>query len=607
MNVATLALLLLPLAPLAAQDTPARPAKAAEGFEHVLPADAFGFVGVADVDALCAGMRASAMGQWWLDPANAAIRTALAQQAEAFGSQIKGELGVNPLDVLGLVHGRVALELSGSIRPDLDLEVPEGLCISLLADTGSDRDAVEKIVTALTGKLSGQKDVVQKSTTVGSTDVSVFESTQNERVDSRLQVAFHGDTLVVTVSFPPVAHDPMERVLAGLDGEPGDALAAAPKFRDSLAARSGGVQVWVDGGAIAATVKTVMDAEIANDLNEEDHDAGHEAELGLLKNLGLFDVGVLSASMTWSAAGTRTDARLDWAGEGWIPSFLRLLLGPGAESLFSAVPAGCLSASAGKAEFAAIFDEAMKALVKSGAIQPSDATDFLAQSEQELGFNLRDDLLDALDGRVAFVTCKVPPEERFPMSAGDPQNVVLMLGLKDGAHVNTLVEGVLKKTGLAAARQRTEFQGFELFNVPIMPGVGVNYALLPDLAVLSSSSTLVQDVLRRKAGGADLPVLSADADYKARRAQISGQPGIVDYSNSAESMKSMLGLLDVAKAELKSEAEHARPDNPVGLFASFLVALPPFDKAVIDAHFKGATVVAAGADAGGFTMQSTSP
>jgi hypothetical protein len=604
MNVARLALLLLPLAPLAAQDTPAKPA---EGFEHVLPADTLGFVGVADLEGLEAGLHASATGQWWMDPANAPVREALSRQLDTLDEQLSGALGVNPIELLGELHGRVALAAVGQFAPDKH-DHPLGLTLALLADTGADRDAAEKLVGALTSKLAKQDQVVSKTATVGETEVDVFEIVNKDgAAQTRFQFAFHGETLVATLSFLPVAHDPMEQVLNGLDGEPGDALASAPKFHNSLAAKAGGVQVWVDLGAIAAIGKAVIEAERAADTENQFGDDHYGKELELQQNLGLYDVGVLSASATWSAAGARTDARLDWAGDGWIPSFARLLLGPGAESLFATVPAGCLSAAAGKTEFAAIFDAAMKALIKSGAMEPSDATDFLAKSEEELGFNLRDDLLDALDGRVCVVTGKVPPEERFPMSAGDPQNIVLMLGLKDGAHVNTLIEGVLKKTGLAAARQRTEFQGFELFNVPTMPGIAINYAVLPDLAVISTSSTLVQDVLRRKAGGADLPVLSADADYKARRAQISGQPGIVDYGNSAESMKSMLGLLDVAREQLKSEATHARPDNPLGILASILVALPPFDKAAIDAHFKGATVVAGGADAGGFTMQSVSP
>jgi methylmalonyl-CoA mutase cobalamin-binding subunit len=38
-----------------------------------------------------------------------------------------------------------------------------------------------------------------------------------------------------------------------------------------------------------------------------------------------------------------------------------------------------------------------------------------------------------------------------------------------------------------------------------------------------------------------------------------------------------------------------------------LAALPPFDTAVLDKHFKGATIVSIAVDEGGFTVQTTSP
>src|SRR6185369_1388631 len=103
---------------------------------------------------------------------NAQMRGVFAQQLDGLGAQIKGELGVNPLDLAGYVHGRVAFAVSGTVKPDPDADQPSGLSIALLADTGADKEAAEKILSALTAKLREQKDAVAKTVTVGSTDVS---------------------------------------------------------------------------------------------------------------------------------------------------------------------------------------------------------------------------------------------------------------------------------------------------------------------------------------------------------------------------------------------------------------------------------------------------
>lgn len=602
-NVRTLIVALVPLAPLAAQGEPKAAPK--EGFEHALPADAIGFLGIADVDALGADIKSSAMGRWWFDPANAPVRDALSKQMDAVGAQVEAKLGADPLEVFGHLHGRFGFAGIGHFLPD-ERDNPVGLSLALLADTGADRDAVEKLVTTLTGQITGD-DVVSKSSSVGEAEVSAFDFMEDGEAKGRLQVAFHGETLVATLSFLPVEKDAMERLLAGLDGESSGSLAGAPRFKDSLAAKAGGIQLWVDAAALAKAGQVSVEADIKRHADGDFFKEYYADFLETFRNMGMLDVDCFAAHVGWSAQGSHGEMRLTWPGDGWIPTFARLVLGPGGESLFASVPTSVLSATCLQVDFPGIFDAAMAALIKSGEMQPSDATDFLTQSEQELGFNVRDDLLDMLDGRVGIVSSRVPSEERFPMSQGDPQNVVALLGVKEGPAMASLLEGVLRQTGLIAARQRAEFQGFELFNVPFMPGMSVNYSVLPDMLVVSTSSTLVQDILRRKTSGSDLPVVANDEGYKSRRALLKSPLGLVQYADAAESMKNLSALLDMLREEMKSEAARARPDDPEGMLAAFLVALPPFDQAALEKHMKGATVVSVSADEGGFSVQTTSP
>jgi len=574
-------------------------AAAQQGFEHVLPADTLAFVGVADVEQVSRDFRASSSGRFWYDPACAALRDALADRIDVLTAQVHAELGVDPLELLDMLHGRVALAFVGTpgdAQAFHDDEDVAGLAVVLLADVGEDRDRCAQVVDALAARLADDAGAVRKSNLVGETEVAVLELSGPGDGDGlvRLNYAFHGGTLLVTLEKHPLPKEPLDALLARLDGVAGETLSDRPGFRGSLAGEAGGLQGWADLGRVMDFVHEAV-AEADDD------------DLRMMERLGLFDLGCLSFSSRYAAGESRFDLSLDWGGGGWIPSFMRLLCVSGPAGSLGAVPQDCRSAVAARLDFGGLFDTTVKALIESGEVAMSEVTGFLAASEEMLGFNLRDDLLDALDGQVTVVTCEVDAAEAFMGTEADPQNYALLVGLKDGARINTLVEDAVRRMGLHAARKRQEFQGYEMFNVPVFPGIEVSYAILPDMAVISLSGTLLQDVLRRKAGG-DLPALAGDQDFTARAARLLRQPGLLQYTDTAGSVKGAFRALG-GLSEMFSRMARNAPDEVPGLgeLFSLLSELPAVDEAVIDRHFKGASVTAMAIDEKGLTLQSVSP
>jgi hypothetical protein len=593
MNPRRLATLLL-TAPLAAQAQDAQPLAPRQGFEHVLPADTLAFLGVSDVEQMSKDFRASSSGRFWYDPACSALRETLSDHVDVLTSQVHAELGVDPLELLDMLHGRVALALVGpagtSVGGPGDMPA---MALVLLADVGEDRDRCAQVVDALVARVAEASGAVRKSNLLGETEVSVIEMEAHDGDGTlRLNHAFHGGTLLVTFEKHPMMNEPLDALLARLDGEPGEVLADRPQFRGSIAAQAGGLQGWADLGRV---MDFVHDA-VAGSEDEED--------LQIMERLGLFDLGCLSFSSRYANAESRFDMSLDWGGGGWIPSFMRLLCVSGPAGTLDAVPQDCRSAVAARLDFGGLFDTAVKALMEAGEVEMSDVTGFLAESEEMLGFNLRDDLLDALDGQVTVVTAEVDASEAFMGTEADPQNYALLIGLADGQRINTLVEAAVRKMGLHAARQRQEFQGYEMYNVPVFPGIEVNYAILPDMAVISLSGTLLQDVLRRKAGG-DLPDLAGDADFSARAASLLPQPGMLQYTDTAGSVKGLFRALG-GMSELFEDLADDAPDELAGLF-SLLTDLPMVDEAVIEKHFAGASVTAMAVDERGLHIQTVSP
>ncbi|HEX5009392.1 MAG TPA: hypothetical protein VFY71_03240 [Planctomycetota bacterium] len=589
MNARHFALLLVLAAPAAAvQDkAPAQP-----GFEHVVPSDSVFFVGVSDVEEFGRNFRASPAGRFWYDPANAPLREALEARIDGLTAQMHAELGVDPLKFLDMLHGRLALTTVGLPRvEDLQAGPPHGFALALLADVGPDHDACETLVSALESRLAEELGAVRKSAVTGDTEISVLELAHGDEHEPslRLKHGFHGDTLVLTLELHPMQAEALETLIARLDGEPGESLADVPRFAGSLAAETGGTQLWIDCGRILGLVREALVQQ------------GDDDRANFLGRTGLFDLGCLSMNSAYEKAGSRMRLRLDWWGSGWIQSFARLACVSGPPTTLGVVPADCLSAFAARVDFGGLFDAAVKALIDSGAVTMPDVVGFLSEAEESLGFNPRDDLLEALDGQVTLVQCAVPPEDAIPGLQGDPQNMLLLVGLKDGTRVNGIIEDAVRRTGLHAARKRTEFQGYEMFGVPVFPGFEVHYAVLPDLAVLSLSGALLQDVLRRKADP-DLPSLAKDKEFQARFASLTRAPGLLEYQDTAANAKAALHMLD-SVGELLERIDV----GSMGGLGGLLTGLPKVDEALIDRHFKGATVAALSVDENGLMLEAVSP
>jgi len=370
-----------------------------------------------------------------------------------------------------MAHGRLAFAMAADLEGEARDRLPAGLVLALLADVGADREACDAIVATLEDKLAADGHTARKLEEIDGTEVTVLEEEPAAgKPQTRMRVAFHGDTLIVLIEFLPMERDVMAFLLGRLAGEPAASLADVPRFHDSLAAQPGDVQGWIDARPLLALLRTKLeqDAETTGEPAEDDEEGTSPAEtLDGLSRCGVFDVGTLSLSLSWSGEGSRVQARLDWPGDGWIPSLARCLLGPGDAAFLSSAPGSAGGAVGAHIDFGALFDQVIKIGIQIGKLPPSAAVDVLAQAQETLGFDLRDDLLEALDGRLGVFVVRVSPEDALPFdSLTLPINEVLLLGLHDGAEFNSLIEGFVRRTGAQAARQRSEVLGFEVFHVP---------------------------------------------------------------------------------------------------------------------------------------------
>jgi hypothetical protein len=586
-------------------------ADAVQGFESVLPPDTFAFFGSGNVDAALRNLGASAYGAWWRDAANAPLREALADGVSALGDEATAEIGVDPLALPAMAHGRLAFAVAGDLAAEIRAGDPGGLALILLADVGADREACDAIVATLEDELAADDRTARKLEDIDGTEVTVLEEVRPAgKPRTRFRVAFHDDTLVVLAEFLPTERDLMAFILGRLAGEPAASLADSPRFRDSLAAQPGDVQGWFDAGAMLAGVRVAVekqgeakpDEPVSGD--EQDDEAG---ESELMQRLGVFDIGAISLSMGWSGEGSRMQIRLDWPGDGWIPAVARCLLGPGEAGLISSAPGSAFGATSLHIDFGALFDEVIRIVVQSGKLPPSAAADVLAQTHETLGFDLREDLLEALDGRVSVCVFRVPPEDALPIPSFEvPFNEVVLIGLRDGKEVNSLIEGYVRRTAAHATRQRSVLLGHEVFHIPLLPGFTAHYAILPDVAIVSFSETLLLDALRRQSDPGT-STLGQDSLFRTRVSQLEMPAGLMHYTVASLGLLVAAGAADSARERLVEMLTDETATDASRSFAKRLGDLPEIDPQALSRYFDGGMLTTLTMDERGLLFQSASP
>jgi len=154
-----------------------------------------------------------------------------------------------------------------------------------------------------------------------------------------------------------------------------------------------------------------------------------------------------------------------------------------------------------------------------------------------------------------------------------------------------------------AARKKSEFQGFEVYSVPVMPFT-LHYAIVDDFAVVSLSPTLLQDVLRRKSDK-ELKNLATDAGFKREVEGLSSASSLVIWERLDPKLFATVGA-EMA-AGMREERGGADPRSALErVLSSFVSSLGTIDPAVAAKHLPPGSVVGFGVDASGMRLEGVS-
>jgi len=510
-----------PAAPAAA------PARVVAGYESVALADTLFFVGIDSVDELLAEWRASAYGRLAGDEAAAPLRDAFAGLLEALAQGSKEELGLDVMELARMIDGRAGVAVGG----DLFGETKSHAFLAL----ESSQHAAELLAgaTALAQTFVERGEAVLKSETIGAREVVQVTPLDNEDHGS-FRIAGSGASLAVGVTLGgEEAADSFARVLQGLDGEAGETLGESPAFRQSLAAKPGGIKLFLDSGA---GIRAALEPPAA--------DGSESVDTRMKRALGLDRLGALAARVDLDATEMRPEAHQAWTPVG-LAKVLMAFMSGGDHQLLKLLPADAEMVLSLQLDLPKGLDAANELSKEAGGRplfgEPAAEGSAPAAAEAD-AFEPRRDLLDHLDGRLALTMVAVPPEESLMgmgLQGGPSMNLALAVGVKNAAALAASIDKLLRSQGLHAARRKAEFEGYVIYTLP-MPPIPVSYAIVDDFLVVSPSATLLQDMLRRKSN-VELPNLRSAPGFTANFEALSAAPAVLLWASNSTAMLDSIG------------------------------------------------------------------
>jgi hypothetical protein len=564
---------------------------------EVLPDDTLAVLMLDDVAQLRENYAENILGRLFADPEFEAIRDELSALLTQLGDQSVEKTGVDVVELLGMISGSAGVALVAFETPP---DAQPLFSLALLLDAGDDAqefaDGIDRLVDILLEEDTG---VVLKSESVGDVDCAVllFEDEDSPEIRYGLSES----TLIVTVANPELERDDFADIVDGLSGELEVSLADAPRFAGSLASAPGSdLTMWLDVGGFVKRLLVVAEASGGSPLSSE-----------AAEDMGLLALGSLSVTGDISADETRGAMELGFLGRGQIQQVLLAGLGGQSPTMPQWIPADVNGSYSLDLDLAGMFDAFIGMTMKEDPEAAREIIDGMAEVEEDIGFNPRDDLLENLDGQIGFFATEVGADEQLLFLPSDPPvNFALMLGLDDGESMTALLDAAIRAQGLHAARHREQFEGFVIYHVPVFPGVGLAYSVVDDMLVLSLAPSLVKDVLRRK-GNAELPTLASMPAAVERLSDFPEARTVVIYEQASGQIKALLGALVQLEQQFGLGAFAPLPppqDDGANPFEDLLSAIRDVDLDFVDKYYDSAvTVTSVTLNEGGLSMLSSGP
>lgn len=580
----------------------AAPTAAQAGFDDVFPEDTLMWFAADDVSGYEAAFARTAQGRLFADPGFAPLIEELERGVQGWVEMGRERLGVDLWELATQVEGALAFGLVEVVPPS-EAGAEPAVALALLAELREDSgELVLDDLDLLAEKLveAEPDQVVLKFEERAGVPASLLVGTEG---DATIAWAVDEGVLAITMELGAAQEsETLETLLFALRGEGESALNENPRFAASAltgAADPSRVRVWLD---VPGFLQTMLEAQGREGLPPPPE----------IEQFGLDALGPLSLlTRIDDTHKQRQHMELSWGADFFLAPLLDAARGSGAPVAFDWMPPDAEFGVALDLDVPALFDAGLDMLSEAQPDAAREVVTGMAAAEGELGFHPRDDLMEALSGQFGFFAREpaggIAPGDMF----GAANSFALVAGLRDAALMGEFFDAVIRGQGLHVARQREVFEGFEVFALPVFPGITLHYSLGGDVLVLSTNGDHVRDVLRRRADP-ELASFGNAETMRASRAQLPDEAVVLFAMDAAASLEGMLELPS-QMAEMFAVTGETPPMLPWGddelrldALLRDLAALLP-SREIVRKHVEGYALTSMQLGASGVSVESTSP
>jgi len=492
---------------------------AAEELTRVMPDDVMLFVTTSGGDALKDDYGQTITGKLCADPGVQSFYTSIKTELLRMLAEEEGEEAPAVVNMI-LEYAELATNCPLMVGVAGGIEVEEGppACLFVILKAGQRKSEITEALAKLEELISSEVEVIDIQ--VGSAKMHTLEDADG----LPLYWGWVGNYFVLG------ANDPQGQAMKYIRSPratPTDHLKKVPGHGDILA-------VYYNINDLWSTVSAFAEAE----GGEEDIKPVKVA----LEKLGVTKVGNIVGRVGISGSEVVSDSFMEISGSrtGILTAFK-----PVDRSVFKIVDPQAVSATAFNFDVAGVFDTAMDTLK---AVSPDEGypevTEGLAELESELGFKIRDGLIESLGGPAVIYALPAGKMPEAPMGGfivGIKLNDAKLFETtmaKIGAVVSKEADGMLQISSQTDAQGRTT----HIWSVPplAMAQVMPTWSIVDDQLIIGSNMSLCAMGVKQAAPGAGAKSLLDTDGYRKVASQLPPNFLSITYVDSQVQFSQMM-------------------------------------------------------------------
>ena len=221
------------------------------------------------------------------------------------------------------------------------------------------------------------------------------------------------------------------------------------------------------------------------------------------------------------------------------------------------LPRTAMTANAMPCDLGHLFTTVKQAFADMGENAPMSWDEMVGGFKEQFGLRIKEDLVDHFAKSMLTLQMESAADAAGSSMLGSAEGTCIGFKLTNGKALMKSIETILAKTGMDAARKKTDYKGFKMFNLNIAMAIDLNYAITDDLLAIgigTSSDDPVRALLdecKNRQDGTELAALPGTIDSRLK--MVKNDWVSMGWTDMASTIDSAVAQLDNIASDLPPE------------------------------------------------------